>query len=402
MSNFRISNRAEKITSSAIREILKVANEDGVISFAGGVPSPLTFPIKNFKESLMKLLDEDPIQSFQYASTEGYLPLREWIASKHDTKASSILITTGSQQALDLIAKVFIEPHEPILVESPTYLGALQAFNLFDPKIISLPYDTEGVNVDEINIEDASKSRFIYVMPNFQNPTGTVMSINRRLALIKKMEITNTLIIEDDPYRDLIYNGKPFQTLYSMNKNGVIYIGSFSKILAPGLRVGYIIAPDNLINKLIQVKQAADLHTPILNQKLVFEVLKTGFLKSHTESIRKFYSKQCKVMLAALEKFMPSNVSWTKPQGGMFIWLKISNCDCTKNLLNTCLSTNNKIKVAFVPGTDFFSEKSVTNTLRLSFATVPEDKIILGIEKLSEIIKNNLPLNEIKLNHQLT
>lgn len=388
MSIFKISNRAKKITSSAIREILKVANAPGVISFAGGVPSPQTFPIEELKNAFQKILKDDSIRAFQYGPTEGYLPLREWIANKHKTHSDSVLITTGSQQALDLVAKVLIEPHEPILVESPTYLGALQAFSLFDPLFVSVPYDSYGVNADGITDERALNARFIYVMPNYQNPTGTVMSLERRKRLIKKMSENNIPIVEDDPYRDLFYSGESIETLYSMNQNGVIYLGSFSKILAPGLRVGYIIAPREIMTKLIQVKQAADLHTPILNQQLAYEVLGRDFQNNHLKDTRAFYSKQCGFMLSALDNFMPENVSWTIPKGGMFVWLTISNCICAQSLLELSLSSNNITKVAFVPGSAFYSENPNSNTLRLSFATVSEEKIILGIKHLAQIIIN--------------
>ena len=388
MSTFNISNRAKKITSSAIREILKIANDPGVISFAGGVPSPLTFPIDHLKHAFENILRNDAVGAFQYTATEGHLALREWIAKRHGTNSSSVLITTGSQQALDLVSKILIEPTKPILVESPTYLGALQAFSLFEPKFISVPYDSYGVMVDDITDEQTSNAQFIYVMPNFQNPTGTVMSIERRRALIEKMKTANVPIIEDDPYRDLIYKGKTIETLHSMNQNGVIYLGSFSKILAPGLRVGYIIAPEEVMIKLIQVKQAADLHTPSLNQQLAYQVLQTGFLNNHLNATRSLYSKQCDIMLLALKRFMPSNVSWTVPEGGMFIWLTITNCISAQRLLELSLYSNDSIKVAFVPGDAFYAGNSIKNTLRLSFATVPQEKIVEGIEKLAQIIIN--------------
>lgn len=388
MSTFKISTRAKKITSSAIREILKVASEPGVISFAGGIPSPQTFPIEELKIAFEKILKNDSISAFQYAPTEGYLPLREWIAKKHNTHSDSVLITTGSQQALDLVAKVLIEPHEPILVESPTYLGALQAFSLFDPLFVAVPYDSYGVNADEIIDERALNARFIYLMPNYQNPTGTVMSLERRKRLIKKMNENNILIVEDDPYRDLIYSGESIETLHSMNQNGVIYLGSFSKILAPGLRVGYIIAPQEIMTKLIQVKQASDLHTPILNQQLAYEVIGNNFQNEHLKNTRAFYSRQCSFMLSALDNFMPENVYWTIPEGGMFIWLTITNCICTQSLLELSLSPKNLTKVAFVPGSAFYSENPNFNTLRLSFATVSEEKIIEGIKHLAQIIIN--------------
>lgn len=396
MSKFKISTRAKKITSSVIREILKVTNMPGVISFAGGVPSPDTFPIQKLKNAFEKILKEDSVGAFQYAPTEGFLPLRKWVAKKHNTHASSVLITTGSQQALDLVAKVFIEPNEPILVESPTYLGALQAFSLFEPIFVSVPYDSYGVRPDEITDKRSLNARFIYVMPNYQNPTGTVMSLERRKRLVEKMNDKNIPIIEDDPYRDLIYNGEPIQTLHSMNHKGVIYLGSFSKILAPGLRVGYIIACDEIMAKLIQVKQAADLHTPILNQQLAYEVLTSSNLNDHLKETRLLYSKQCNIMLSALNKYMPKNVSWTIPTGGMFIWLTISNCICTQRLLELSLSLENQIKVAFVPGVAFYAENSNSNTLRLSFATVSEEKIIKGIKRLAQIINDEIMNGSIK------
>jgi 2-aminoadipate transaminase len=386
-----ISARAQRITSSAIREILKVTERPEVISFAGGLPSPATFPVDHIQAACNFILSNDPKSALQYGPTEGYLPLREWIASRCSrdgakVSAANVLVTTGSQQALDLIAKVLVEKDRNLLVETPTYLGALQAFSLFEPRFVSVPSDEQGPLASEVSTLGSERASGFYLLPNFQNPTGRRIDLERRRELVAVAANRELLLIEDDPYGELSYNGDKLPSLFSMNTSGVLYTGSFSKLLSPGMRVGYVIAPDNIYRKLVQAKQAADLHTPSFTQRIVYEVVKDGFLETHVPTIRDLYSKQCQAMLAALKEFFPPEARWNAPLGGMFIWVTLpKHVDCAK-LLEKAIANN----IAFVPGAPFFSGTPEHNTMRLSFVTVPAEKIQQGIKKLGELIASEL------------
>jgi 2-aminoadipate transaminase len=382
-----LSQRAQKLTSSAIREILKVTERPEVISFAGGLPSPATFPVERLRRACEHILSSAPSPALQYGPTEGYLPLREWIAERHSAAGSRIdvdevLVTTGSQQALDLLGKVLIDPGSRVLVETPTYLGALQAFSLSEPQFVSVPSDDAGPIASQLGTLDPGAARFMYCLPSFQNPTGRRIPLERRLELSRIAAHAGLLLIEDDPYGALCYRGDPLPTLHSMRADGVVYLGSFSKILAPGLRVGYLIAPRALHRKLVQAKQAADLHTPSFTQRLVHETVKDGFLDAHIPAIRSLYASQCAAMLAALARHFPPGVSWNQPEGGMFIWVKLPAQIDSMALLAKAIA----IDVAFVPGAPFFANEPQANTLRLSFVTVPPLQIEAGIARLGALI----------------
>ena len=389
--DWRISARARKITSSAIREILKVTERPEVISFAGGLPSPATFPIERIQCACDSILSSDPKAALQYGPTEGYLPLREWIAARCEqsgarVSASHVLVTTGSQQALDLIAKVVVEKDRNLLVETPTYLGALQAFALFEPKFVSVPCDDEGPIDSQLDTIAAQRASGFYLLPNFQNPTGRRISLERRYALAEVAARRDLLLFEDDPYGELSYGGEKLTSLLSIYPSGVIYTGSFSKVLAPGLRVGFVVAPDEIFRKLVQAKQAADLHTPSFTQRIVYECVKDGFLEQHIPTIRELYASQCRAMLAALDEYFPREIHWNAPAGGMFIWVTLPNHFDGAELLRKAIERN----VAFVPGAPFFSDVPQHNTLRLSFVTVPVEKIRAGIKILGELIAAEL------------
>jgi len=286
-----LSQRAQKLTSSAIREILKVTERPDVISFAGGLPSPATFPVTQLQQACNEILTTEPTPALQYGPTEGYMPLREWIAVHHSKRcgipigADQVLVTTGSQQGLDLLAKVLIDTGSKVLVETPTYLGALQAFSLAEPRYCSVPSDDAGLIPASLTAEMCQEARFLYCLPNFQNPSGRRLPLERRQQLAEITARAGLLLIEDDPYGDLYYQGEPLPGLLSMNPGGVVYLGSFSKVLAPGLRVGYLIAPPALQRKLVQAKQAADLHTPSFTQRMVHTTIKDGFLDSHLRQV---------------------------------------------------------------------------------------------------------------------
>lgn len=384
--NVQFSQRALALKSSAIRELLKITERPEVISFAGGLPSPSTFPIEALHAATDRLFSNNPQQALQYGPTEGYMPLREWVAAQHRVSPLRVMLTTGSQQALDLIGKVLIDPDSPVLVETPTYLGALQAFSMYGPRLVSIPSDDGGALAEALTPELTRGARFAYILPNFQNPTGRTMDMARRQALVAQAQKLGLPIVEDNPYGDLSYSGDTQPTLLSMAPDSVIYLGSFSKILAPGLRLGYVIAPENVIFKLGQAKQAADLHTPGFTQRMVFEVVTTGLLDTHIPKIRALYGAQCAAMMAALDKSMPAGVSWNRPTGGMFTWVTLPSCLDATPLLQHAVAKN----VAYVPGAPFYANLPETNTLRLSFVTVPEARIHEGIAILGGVIGEQL------------
>ena len=389
-SAWTLAARAEKMNPSVIREILKLTEKPGIISFAGGLPSAKTFPVQAFAQACQQVLANDGVAALQYAASEGYAPLRAWVAASLPwaVDPDQVLITTGSQQALDLIAKILIDKDARVLVESPTYLGALQAFNPMEPKYVSVAADPAGVG--GIDLQDlaakASGARFFYVLPNFQNPTGNSLNEAARVALSDAAQQLGLPLVEDNPYGELWFDTPPPLPLTARNPEGCIYMGSFSKTLAPGLRLGFLVAPKALYPKLLQAKQAADLHTPIFNQRMVYEVLKTGFLEQHVPTIRALYKSQCTAMLAAMAQHMPDGVEWNKPAGGMFIWVRLPAGMSAAELLPHAVSHN----VAFVPGAAFYAEGADPRTLRLSFVTASEAQIETGIAALGTAIRQQM------------
>ncbi|WEY39602.1 MULTISPECIES: PLP-dependent aminotransferase family protein [Paraburkholderia] len=388
---WQLSERARKLTSSAIREILKVTERPEVISFAGGLPSPATFPVEEMREASERILRDAPAAALQYSATEGYLPLREWVAARYSVggvqiRPTQVLITTGSQQALDLLGKVLVCPQSPVLVETPTYLGALQSFSLYEPHYVQVPTDEAGLIPAGLTPELTAGARLLYAQPNFQNPTGRRLPLERRRALAEFAMNAPFPVVEDDPYGALDYAGEPLPTLLSMAPEHIVHLGSFSKVLAPGLRVGYIVAPEELHFKLVQAKQATDLHTPSFTQRIVHEVVKDGFLDRHVPTIRALYRDQCAAMLASLERYMPEGVSWNRPEGGMFIWVSLPAHIDSMKLLEEAVANN----VAFVPGAPFYADHPEHNKLRLSFVTVPPAKIDEGVAKLAALVRTHL------------
>ena len=383
-----LARRAERMNPSVIREILKVTEKPGIISFAGGLPSPKTFPVEAFAAACETVLRTDGRAALQYAASEGYRPLCEWVAASMpwDVSPDQVLITTGSQQGLDLVAKVLIDEDSTVLVETPTYLGALQAFTPMEPYIVSVDSDAEGVDVDDL-VKKAPGARFLYVLPNFQNPTGRSMSEARRAALVAAARAAGLPIVEDNPYGDLWFDQPPPKPLTARNPEGCIYLGSFSKVLAPGLRLGYVIAPKAIMPKLLQAKQAADLHSPSFNQRMVSEVLKDGFLDRHVPTIRALYKAQCHAMLEALAQEMAGlDVVWNSPDGGMFLWVRLPEGMNAVELLPKAVEKG----VAFVPGAAFYADHADPRTLRLSFVTASEEQIHIGIAALAQAIRESM------------
>ena len=390
-----LARRAAKMNPSVIREILKITERPGIISFAGGLPSPQTFPVAEFAEACAKVLKDDgkggPQAALQYAASEGYAPLREAVAAMLPwaVDPEQVLITTGSQQGLDLVAKVLIDEGSRVLVETPTYLGALQAFTPMEPVIEAVGSDAEGVDVDDLTAKmgtGADRARFLYVLPNFQNPTGRTMTEARRAALSARAAELGLPLVEDNPYGDLWFDEPPPLPLTARNPEGCIYLGSFSKVLAPGLRLGFCVAPKAIAPKLLQAKQAADLHSPGFNQRMVAEVMKGGFLDRHVPTIRTLYKSQRDAMLSALEREMQDlGLQWNTPDGGMFLWVRLPAGMNAVELLPKAVDKG----VAFVPGAAFYAADADPRRLRLSFVTSTVDQIATGIAALAAAIREH-------------
>ena len=398
----RYALRTDNIGSSAIRELLKLTSQPDVISFAGGMPAPEVFPIEAFKEACEVVLSEMGDRALQYGTTEGYQPLRELIArnaSKYGIQisADNVLITSGSQQALDLLGRIFINRGDRVLVESPTYLGAIQAWNAYGVKYVTIPSDENGMITEVLESRLRTGIKFIYVLPNFQNPTGVTLSRERRKQLVEMADAYGVPIVEDDPYGQLRFEGE-HQTpvvviddemrakevpIYSGN---VIYTSTFSKILAPGLRLAWVVAPTEVIKKLVQAKQGCDLHTATFNQYIAYELASSPSMKQHIHLIRKVYTERRDTMLQALEEYMPEGVLWTKPKGGLFLWVTLPDCIDTSKIFNEAVDQ----KVAFVPGGPFHPLGGGENTMRLNFSNSKPEMIQEGIKRLAKVIKNNL------------
>ncbi len=382
-----LARRAARMNPSVIREILKITEKPGIISFAGGLPSSKTFPVSEFAAACAQVLGNDGRAALQYSASEGYGPLTQMVADRlpWDVDPAQILITTGSQQGLDLVAKVLIDAGSRVLVETPTYLGALQAFTPMEPTIDSVASDDQGVDIADLSAKvgtGADKARFLYVLPNFQNPTGRTMTEARRAALVAQAAELGLPLIEDNPYGDLWFDQAPPAPLTSRNPEGCIYLGSFSKVLAPGLRMGYIVAPKAVYPKLLQAKQAADLHSPGFNQRMITAVMQGNFLDRHIPTIRALYKAQRDAMLAALAKDMPSDVTWNTPDGGMFLWARLPEGMNAQDLLPVAVDKG----VAFVPGAAFYNDHGDPRTMRLSFVTPDEDEIRKGVAALAAAI----------------
>lgn len=390
-TGWTLARRAEKMNPSVIREILKVTEQPGIISFAGGLPSPRTFPVREFAQACEKVLRDDGPAALQYAASEGYGPLREMVAARlpWSVDPGQVLITTGSQQGLDLVAKILIDAGSRILVETPTYLGALQAFMPMEPAVVSVESDDEGVDVNDLtdkaaHADSQGAARFLYLLPNFQNPTGRTMSEPRRAAVSRRAAELGLPLVEDNPYGDLWFEHAPPLPLSARNPDGCVYLGSFSKVLAPGLRLGFLVAPRALYPKLLQAKQAADLHSPSFNQRMVAEVMKDGFLDRHVPTIRALYKSQRDAMLAALRREMAGlDVHWNTPDGGMFLWLRLPAGVEAIELLPRAVAKG----VAFVPGAAFYADRPDARTVRLSFVTASKAEIDTGIAAFAAAIR---------------
>ncbi len=396
---YRYAHRMQKMGSSVIRELLKFTEQPDIISFAGGLPAPDVFPLKEFQQACNYVLEHEGGHALQYGTTEGYRPLREMIA-RHTARyavevtADNILITSGSQQALDFLGRLFINRGDYIVVESPTYLGALQAWNAYGAQYIPVRADENGMIVDELEAALRIGPKFIYVLPNFQNPSGSTLSLERRKQLVELADKYGVPIVEDDPYGQLRYEGDHIPSVVSLDSefrgpNGgfysgnVIYLSTFSKLLAPGLRLAWIIAPPEVIRKLVMTKQAADLHTATFNQHVAYEVAKGGFLDEHVKTIRATYKERRDVMFEMMEEMFPTEVTWSRPQGGMFLWGILPQDMDAAEVLKVAIDR----KVAFVPGEAFHPRGGGKNTMRINFSYSSPDTIREGITRLGITLK---------------
>jgi len=400
----RYAERTHALRSSVIRELLMLTQRPDVISFAGGLPAPELFPIDRFDEACHAVLRQNGTAALQYGPTEGYSPLRSLIVRNMRrygivADIANVLITCGAQQALDLIGKLLIDTGNRVLVEAPTYLGALQAFSIYGARYVPVAVDHDGIRTDRLHDALQSSPKFMYILPNFQNPTGVTLSEERRSKLILIADSYGIPIVEDDPYGQLRYEGEHCTALVVLDRihrrtderfmsGNVIYLSTFSKLLAPGLRVGWVVAPQEVIARLAQLKQGADLHTSTFTQMVAYEVARDGFLDQHVKRIRAVYRERRDTMLAALTEFFPSEASWTRPAGGLFLWVTMppqTNCE---RLLQAALRQN----VAFVPGDSFYPDEPDGCHMRLNFSNCTPEKIRDGIRRLGAAAKEQLKI----------
>jgi 2-aminoadipate transaminase len=386
------------IERSAIRELLKITRQPEIISFGGGLPAPDTFPVEELEEITCQLLREKGAVALQYGPTEGEIALREEIAKwmtreKATVKPENVLVTSGSQQGLDIIAKIFLDPNDSIIVELPSYMGGLQAFSAYRAKMLGVPQDNDGMRMDLLEkalaklARKGRKPKFIYVVPDFQNPSGVTMTLERRKYLLELARKYEVPVIEDSPYRDLRFVGDSVPMIFSLDKeNYVIALGTFSKLLCPGLRLAWITAPVEWIEPMVVAKQSMDLSSPIFTQLMVAEYLKRGLLPKQVEKIRRLYARRRDLMINALRRYMPKGVEWTEPEGGLFLWVKLPKRMDTTELFPKAVEN----KVAYVMGSAFHCNGKGQNTMRLNFSYPSEEQIEEGIKRLAKMVRENM------------
>lgn len=387
INNF-LSNNAKSMRRSAIRDLLSVANKPEIISFGGGFPNTLSFPVEEIKKITNDLLTEQPEKVLQYGSTEGSVSLRTELARRYqeeglDVTIKNILITTASQQALDLLSRIFINPGDTVLCGLPSYLGALQAFYSYQGNPVGIQRDEEAEAVVKALTAAGKKPKFIYAIPDFQNPTGVTMNLEKRKEIIEVARKYDLLIIEDSPYKDIRFEGESYPTLYSMDPERVILLGTFSKIFVPGFRLGWILASEQVIEKTIVAKQSADLCTPILNQEIAARYLASGKFEANLDNIISMYRGKRDLMIKCLKKYMPEGVTWTHPEGGLFIFISLPEGMDSKELFKIAIKEN----VAFVIGEVFFCDGAGQNTMRLNFSYVTDPQMEEGVKRLATAIK---------------
>ena len=389
---FEFAERMSALRASEIREILKVTQRPEVISFAGGLPAPETFPIEQIKEANRVVLEESGRKALQYSTTEGFDPLRKWIANRMNStigtslEYDNILITHGSQQGLDLMGKIFLNKDDVVLCESPTYLAAISAFKSYECKFIEVPTDKDGMIPEELEriIKTTPNVKLIYTIPTFQNPTGVTWTLERRKAIVNVADKYNKIIIEDNPYGELRFNGENLPSLQSFDKTGnVVCFGTFSKIFCPGYRIAWVAAHKEIIEKLVIVKQSTDLQCNTSAQMVISKYLELNDIDKHIEGIRKLYKKRCELALKTMEEEFPECIEFNKPDGGLFTWVKLPEKINARDLLQKCLEKN----VAFVPGGPFFPNGGHENYFRINYSNMPEERIVEGLKIIGQVIR---------------
>ena len=386
----KISKLSRSTPASFIRAILKTTESEEIISFAGGLPNPVSFPMEKLQESTNRVIEKYGSKVFQYSQTAGLVQLREYIANHLNTTqgmnvtAEEIIITTGSQQALDLIGKVLINPGDTVVLEEPGYLGAIQAFSQYRPNMKAVVMEEDGMDMELLQeLLEENDAKFIYVVPNFQNPSGLTYSREKREKLLALAREYKVILVEDDPYGDLKFEGKPNGYVSRNNIEGSILLGTFSKTVTPGMRVGYMVIRDPKLRRCINTaKEAADLHSNIFSQYILWDYLEHNDLSQHITKIRNLYKAQCHAMIGAMEKYFPASVKFTRPEGGMFIWATLPENISAMDLFEKA----SKKGVVFVPGNPFYVDGRIANTMRLNYTNSDEAVITKGIRLIGEII----------------
>ncbi|MGQ0508523.1 MAG: aminotransferase-like domain-containing protein [Myxococcaceae bacterium] len=388
MKKIQLADRMATMQASAVREILKVAERPDILSFAGGLPAPELFPIDAIAHAHAAVFANEGEAALQYSITEGFAPLREWIVERQrangvPAEVSRTLITSGSQQGIDLVGKILINPGDLVAVEDPSYLAALQSFGGYQAQLASVRSDDEGMCTDSLaELLATKKVRLIYIVPNFQNPKGTTLSLRRRHALIELAQKHHVPILEDDPYGELRFEGTALPSLAALDTTGlVINLGTFSKTLAPGLRIGWALGSREMVRALTVAKQAADLHTATVAQRATAELLRHFDYDGHLAKIRQVYGERQRVLVKALEQHMPEGTHWTRPEGGLFVWLRLPGGLRAEELFDAALAEG----VAFVPGSPFFANTADFSTLRLNFSNRPPELLRDGMERLGRV-----------------
>jgi 2-aminoadipate transaminase len=389
-----LAKRTEQMKSSVIRELLKFTMQPDIISFAGGLPAPELFPVRDFQEACRYVLEHDPEHALQYGPTEGYAPLKDYLIesmAKYEipAKRENILFTNGSQQALDLLGRILIDEGDRIVAGRPTYLGAIQAWNVYSPQYVTVPLDDDGMRMDELAKALAANPgvKFIYILPNFHNPAGVTIPLERRYTLVELAAKHGCLIIEDDPYGQLRFEGEDICPIAAMHKENTIYLSTFSKTLAPGLRLGWMVGPEQLIAKLVQAKQGCDLHSSSLIQYVAYDICSRGLVRTHVRRIRQVYRERRDAMLACMEEHFPPGVTWTRPQGGLFLWVRMPEPMDAEELLKVAVEE----KVAFVPGRAFYPDGEHGRCcMRLNFSYASPEIAAEGIRRLGRAMKRQM------------
>lgn len=387
----QFARRMEYMRASEIRELLKLTENPEIISFAGGTPCPDLFPVQEISEVTCKVLEECGKQALQYSTTEGFPPLRQKIAERLNSKfqtnftLDNILITSGSQQGIDLAGKIFLNENDVVLCEKPMYLAAINAFKAYMPKFIEVPTDENGIIPEELEqiLRVTKNVKLMYIVPDFQNPTGISWSLQRRRQFMDVVNQYDIAVLEDNPYGELIYEGEILPSVQSMDKKGqVICLGTFSKTLCPGLRIGWVGAESNILDKFVLVKQSADLHSSSLSQRKIAKYLETYDFDANIAKIRSSYKKRRDIMIQSMEREFPSTIKFTRPKGGLFTWVELPEGINARDVLVKSLEH----RVAFVPGGAFYPNRSMENTMRLNFSTMPEERIVEGIKRLAQVL----------------